>query len=1484
MPKRETFTTIRTEGALLPADLLQRIAAGQVLDYLTPEAYHLSGEKLNEAITRAWSRLTGAWSAFKAAREKLPEFDAGTTVTRERWLLPLFQELGYGRLQGAKAFEFDGKSYPVSHQWEKALVHLVSFRAGLDQRSSVTGATRMTPHGLLQELLNRSDDHLWGFVSNGLRLRILRNNTSLTRQAYVEFDLEAMMDGEVYADFALLWLLCHQSRVEGEKSTDCILERWSRAAQETGKRALDRLRDGVEAAITALGKGYLVHPANHDLRDALRSGDLGKQEYYRQVLRIVYRLIFLFVAEDRDLLLAPDADLAAKARYTRFYSTARLRRLAEKRRGTPHTDLGRMLWLVFRWLGEDGCPEVALPALGSYLWSREAVANIADCDITNHDLLTACTALAFTTEGNVRRPVDFRNLGSEELGSVYESLLELHPDVNTGAGAFTLRTAGGNERKTTGSYYTPSSLIQCLLDSALNPVLEEACRQPDPAQAILNLKVCDPAAGSGHFLVAAAHRMAKRLATIRTGDDEPSPEVIRHSLREVISHCIYAVDINPMAVELCKVSLWMEALEPGKPLSFLDAHIQCGDSLVGVSPGLNVSEIPDDAFTATFGDDKATASAIKKRNKDERSGQIGLDVFVISSEEELQYWMSRRANSLDVLPEETAQQVAQKARNHQDYLRSKHYLRRKLEYDLWTAAFFWKMESIEGANGIIAPTQEMLRRHRAGGTLPLELVRRVNEFSERLNFFHWELRFPKVFIDNNPGFDVVLGNPPWDMQEVKDNEFFAASYPEILAVTSAKEKEHVLARIKTQDPLLWDEYAKYVRRTYTERLFLMESGRYPLSGIGRLNLYRLFLENGQSILSPSGRLGMVAPSGFASDAFAQEHFTALHGTGRIASFYDFENREGLFPGVHRSQKFSLITITGGARATQKTDFVFYATTIADLSDATRHVPMSQDDLRQINPLSLTAPLFHSRRDQDITLDMQRRVPILADPAPTGWKIRPILMFMMNAAMTGHRTAEELEKLGFRLSCNLYTHDQTRWLPLLEGKMVAAYDHRASSIIFDPKNRVRRNQPVDTTIEEHLDPSFAALPMFWIEENLVIARCGTALQWFIGIKDVTSATNERTAIAALLPWCALTDSIPWLSNTHSAQVNACLLANLNSLPLDYVARQKVAGLHLRGHYLAQLPICTTSTYSQACAWCTQRNIDWIVPRALELLFTADDLQPFAHECGYDGPPFRWDEERRFLLRCELDAAYFHLYGIVRNDVDYIMETFPIVKRKNEARYGSYRTKETILQIYDAMTTAARTGQAYQTIIDPPPADMRVAHAPAPILAPAEPYHDTKQLFPRPGRERFVRDYLPHLVTLRCNQTYEFYLDTLVLATRPDLLRTILPDATQQQFDSFPLVLRESCAFPENQHLRPLDLRQHLVRERRITYDLTTGIARLGDNSNDLPELAQHQEQLFTFALEAADALHQAILEGSSDQDTARTVTVTRQRIDSILTPA
>jgi len=1415
----DLFLTIRSEGAILPPDLLQRVVAGdRDLGGLGADDYHLpKGEKINEATSRAWNRLLGVWAAFRAAIEKLAETDPATTATRERWLQPFFQELGYGRLLTARPIEVEGKSYAISHGWSRTPIHLVGCHVDLDRSAQrVTGASRSSPHSLLQETLNRSPHHLWGFVTNGFQLRILRNNASLTRQAFVEFDLEAMMLGENYADYVLLWLLCHQSRVEAENPNDCWLEKWSQASKERGVRALDHLRRGVESAITALGRGFLNCPPNRELRDRLRNGGLDSQDYYRQLLRLVYRLLFLFSAEDRGLLLLPGDDReSARARFLSYYSTARLRRLAERRSGTRHTDLFAALRLIMTKLGTNtGCSELALPALGSFLFSAQALPDLESCDIANFDLCEAVRALALTVSNGVRRPVDYKNLGAEELGSVYESLLELHPQVNVDAATFELKVAGGSERKTTGSYYTPTSLIDCLLDSALDPILHEASRKREPERAILELKLVDPACGSGHFLIAAAHRVAKRLASARTGDEEPAPDFIRRALRDVIGHCIYGVDINPMAVELCKVNLWMEALEPGRPLSFLEHHIQCGNALLGATPALLNGGIPDAAFTPLEGDNREACTKWKKVNKAERASRAKKQArFDFDAP-----WMklgkiAEGILAVDNLDDESIERIHEKERLYEQTIRSGDYLDGRFLADAWCGAFVWKKDSITE----YPITEDIFRQIEQNPTAfnhdKRQMAEEVQRLAREYQFVHWHLNFPGVFrpspkaeeADNkvtgwNGGFDVVLGNPPWERVKLQEKEWFAARRPDITAAPNTAARGRMIAALEAEDPSLLAAFRGDLRRADGESCLLRNSGRFPLCGKGDINTYAVFAETNRLLLGRSGRVGCIVPSGIATDNTTKEFFADLIRTNTLVSLYDFENAVGLFEGVgHGRFKFCLLTLAGSSRpATSTADFFFFAHHTTDLEDQNRHFTLSAEDIELLNPNTRTCPIFRSKRDAEITKSIYRKVPVLSKDGPpeqNPWKIRFQRMFDMSNDSHLFRTPVQLETQGFQLQGNIFQGMGEKYLPLYEAKMMYYFTHRYGDYAMRPEGSLDSELPrIPSTRLQ--DPEYAILPKYWLPEwevikaisdvprlvvqaveaksedqacqilsawfagyafavgrqeagNTILIRnvlsvwdsMDAALQkrfaammlheehpldesdffwdqpdttfldaaqalirkrtpkWLIGFRDICRATDERTAIFCVLPPVGVGHKAPLIyirNERHAFFVGAA-----SSYVFDYVTRQNIGGTSLGYFILKQLPVpapeCVTDEHSE-----------FALSRVLELVYTSWDIQGYANALGYRGKPFRWDDDRRFLLRCELDAFYFHLYGIAPDDADYIMGTFPITRRKEEQQYGEYRTKRVILEIYNDMAEAQRTGTVYQTRLDPPPADPRVAH--------------------------------------------------------------------------------------------------------------------------------------------------------------------------------
>jgi hypothetical protein len=1327
---QERFVSIKVEGAVLPTDLLRRIAAGdKTLDGMEPVHYHLApGERINEAVSRAWNRLMGLWQSFKDKKAGLGPEESGTGMTREQWLLPLFQELGYGRLQRAQAYVMDDKEYPISHTWLNSPIHLMGCGVDLDRRKKgEPGASSASPHSLVQEFLNRSDEHLWGFVSNGLKLRLLRDNVSLTRQAFIEFDLEIMMEAEVYPDFVLLWLLCHQSRVEGDKLEECWLENWHQLARESGVRILENLRDGVEKSITAFGRGFLSHKANKALIEKLQSGVLSTLDFYRQLLRLVYRLIFLLVAESRDLLIVPDALPEVRERYENYYSISRLRELAERRRGSSHTDLWLSVKVIFQLLGKDeGYPDLGLPGLGSFLWSEEAVPDVMDCIINNREFLKGVYYLSFMIDKNVRHRVDYKNLGPEELGSVYEALLELHPDVNSTAGTFELRSAGGSERKTTGSYYTPASLIVSLLDSALEPVLRERKTEEE----ILALKVCDPACGSGHFLLAAAHRIARRLAALRTGEPEPAPSHLRTAMRDVIGRCIYGVDINPMSVELCKVGLWMEALEPGKPLSFLDHRILCGNSLMGAYPALMKKGIPDEAFKPIEGDDKKVCQKYRSLNKQEKGSMSKRSLYDAAGEGWFGFTdFSPEFVNLDTIDDSIMEGIRRKQAVYKQMTQSDDYIYNRLVADAWCAAFVWK--KIE-TQDIPYPIHEEVFQNieRNPMAIPGWMKDEINRLSKQYRFFHFHLAFPDVFpiqkgdevAENSHtgwsgGFDVVLGNPPWERIKLQEKEWFAAYRPDITDAANADTRYRMIENLKTEDPGVYNAFIDARRQAEGESHFIRNSGKFPLCGRGDVNTYTIFAETNRELITSTGRVGCIVPSGIATDDTTKYFFQDLVNNLSLVSLYDFENRKGIFPAVHRSYKFCLLTLTGKDRPVKGgAEFIFFALDTTELREKERRFTLTAEDIALVNPNSRTCPIFRFNRDAELVKQIYKRIPVLIEEEKEDgnpWAIKFLRMFDMANDSSLFRTKEDLFEDACSLEGNIFRKDTEYYYPLYEAKMIHHFNHRFGDYNDLPENSKSVQLP-DVPEERMQNPNYSVLPRYWIEKQIIdekLSRLEYKIMWLIGWRDICRSTDERTIISSIFPRFACGDTLLlMLPQIEPISIRSLLISNLNSFISDYIARQKVGGVHLKYNIFKQLAILSPEIYKNVCLWYKENNLmGWIIPRVLELTYTAWDLQGFARDVGYEGPPFVWDEERRFLMRCELDAAYFHLYGISAEDVDYIMDTFPIVKRKDQAAFRTYRTKDKILEIFQQMEKAIATGKPYQTKLDPPPGDSKQAHS-------------------------------------------------------------------------------------------------------------------------------------------------------------------------------
>ncbi|MBN9389370.1 MAG: hypothetical protein J0I20_15185 [Chloroflexi bacterium] len=1355
------FTTIVSEGNLIPTDLLERLAEGE-LPGQRPADFGLTGNtRITDEIETAWADARAFWQAFQRYLRRLPDNATATSETREHWITPLLESLGYTLTYMPQAEIVDGRTFEISHRAGKDQsgppVVVVGCRLPLDKRPA-TGRPRLSPHALLQEYLN-STEHLWGIVTNGERLRLLRDSSLTTRPTYLEFDLRAMLEGEKYTEFALLYRLLHRTRLpEGMSDVSrCLLEQYHQQANDEGGRVRDGLRDGVQEALEKLGNGFLDHPRNTRLKKALEEGQLSAIDYYRELLRLVYRLLFLMVGEERHLIANLVSDLESdetgttslarqSAVYNDFYSVTRLRRMTEQPavgRGS-YSDLWQGLLTTFRLLEDDtGATLLGISPLDGDLFGPEAIKNLQDTHLYNSVLLKAIRALSLYTDPATKtlRRVNYAALNVEELGSVYESLLDFRPVIDVsprpgGYAATSFRLVSGTERKTTGSYYTRTELVQELIKSALEPVLQDRLEKAGRdskarAAAILSIKVCDPACGSGHFLLAAARRLGTELARVRYGEDQPSPENFRRSIRLVIARCIYGVDYNPLAVDLCKLALWLEGHSAGLPLSFLDSHIRWGNSLVGAWSHLVETGIPDEAYNPVTGDDRAVASAFKKRNKEERDKQSGVvkgvafsqpSLFEVAPADPLDK-LAVLFRELDDAPDLTVGEVRAKAASF-SRLQVQEYDRKTL-FNLWTAAFFLPFAKT-GERYPELPTTRILREYERSprNATQAELIGRANGLAAENGFFHWELEFPHIFKESG-GFDVVLGNPPWERIKLQEEEHFVDT-PYILEAPNKAERTRRIEEWRHhKDAFKRERIQKFETAKHqaeAESRFVRASKRYPLTAVGDVNTYALFAEQYRILLNSKGYSGIISPTGIATDETTKYFFSDLIINKNLVKLLGFINEERIFPDVLHNFKFCILITTGSQKKIEKNDFTFLCFNFTQAQQQERHFELNRDDINLLNPNTGTCPIFRTKADADITKKIYKLVPILIDEKKDTnlWQIKFTSLFHM---------ANDSDL--FRKK-NLKEH-----LPLYEGKMFYQFDHRFAS--YETLNEQERSHMLpEVNIENHQNPTYKIKPSYYIEASEVNKKLNsfTKRSWLIGFRDVTSSGLARTVIASIVPIAGLGNTAPlvFIENFRS-QLICCFLTCLNSLVLDYIAKQKIGGMHLTFNYFRQLPILSPTSFNQIYQ-------NYISERVLELVYTAWDMQPFGadvwseldramrervvkrwEECyrasGLEyrehneylaklrgnlpatlasdepPPPFIWHEERRANIRAELDAKIARLYGLTRDELRYILdpqdvygpdfpgETFRVLKEKETRQYGEYRTRRLVLEKWDAL---------------------------------------------------------------------------------------------------------------------------------------------------------------------------------------------------------
>jgi hypothetical protein len=1136
----------------------------------------------------------------------------------------------------------------------------------------------------LQDRLNRAEDALWGLASNGATLRLMRDNASLTRPAFIEANLAQIFDTEDMASFALLWLVLHRSRFgqAGTPAADCILERWRETGARAGAVARDRLAGQVEQALRALGSGFL--DANRELRDRIAAGEIALTDWFNELLRLVYRLIFLMVAEDRALLHAPDAEPNARRLYAEGYSLAHLRTQSARRSAWDrHEDRYEGLKIVFRTLMR-GEARLGLPALGG-LFAPGQLPTLEAARISNRAFLEAIYRLGWLADKDGTVPVNWQAMETEELGSVYESLLELQPQLADDGRALRFATDSaeqmGSQRKTTGSYYTPDNLVQALLDTALNPVLDRAESEGnDPAEALLTLSVIDPACGSGHFLLAAARRIASRVARRRAGGT-PSVVDYRHALRDVARRCIYGVDRNPMAVELTKVALWIETVDPGLPLGFFDAQIRCGDALLGVFD-LKVLDagIPDEAYKPLAGDDKDVASHYAQKNRRERAEleklRGGFDFGGRGN-------LAQAFAALRAMPEATLDEIAAKAEKLKALTATgaaAWTLARAC--DFYCAAFLLpkvKNPQFAGPNELprrgaeTVPTTGTVGEMLRGTTIFGPLMGAAIDAASRARAFHWPLEFPDVM--QRGGFDAVLGNPPWDTMSPDYKEFFSVYDPNIRHMSPEEQKE-AYARLLSS-PVLAQRWEQHCADLYAAVHFIKSSERYRLFAEGNLgkgdfNVYRMFVETALAATKPGCVTAQFVPEGLYNGANATAIRRELFSSFRLEHLAGFENTKGIwFPKIDTRVKFCLYVAWKEGRTDE-----FHAAFRVNSGEKLRSF-MSGSGLRipvsvveEFSPDAVAVMEFAAQSEIDICTRMYALYPKFG----TEIEGLPFRHYMAEVHMGNDR--------------ELFT-ERENGLPVFEGRMIDAYDYRAKGYVSGRgRSAVWEDYQFGSTAKR-------IRPQWRIVQDKIPEKLGDRIyRYRIGFGDVASPTNQRGLISTLLPaGCISGHSVPTIEYPTGGIRHLLLwLGIANSFAMDFLVRPKVS-LHMTYTIMDSLPFPRDFNQTPSAAE--------IVRRVCSLCAVGPEMKNFriqATEAGIltSQNDIVEDPNQRAVVAAEVDTLVARdVFRLAKEEMLYILdpdnvlgkdcgvETFKALRNAESREFGEFRTQRLIMDAWDRL---------------------------------------------------------------------------------------------------------------------------------------------------------------------------------------------------------
>ena len=1249
-----------------------------------------------------------------------------------------------------------GRANGFTEEWKRyefglVVVESKRWRRLLDRRSGRQGE-ETAPSTQMLRYLRRVDDLTtgklrWGILTNGARWRLYYQGARSVSEQFFEMDLAELLDLPGHNDG--LFALTEADRRRWLKVFALVFRREAFVAGPTDprtfhQRAIEEGRfyeERVAASLSALVFGQVFPELASAIAAAAPEASL--PEVREATLVLLYRLLFILYAEDRDLLPVRNTSYDDYALREKVRGDVRRR----KDRDDVFSTSAARYWSAIDDLCraiDQGDASIGLPPYNGGLFDRDRTPLLGHIRLDDQIMADVIDALSFEQTSYGRRYINYRDLGVQQLGSIYERLLE-HEIVRDG-GEIAVRP-NVFARKGSGSYYTPDDLVGLIIQETIEPLVRSRMddfiaknselaashlpedrrigqlKQVDPAAKLLELKVCDPAMGSGHFLVNLVDYLADRVITAMAEaeasvDDYISPlteriDVIRNTIidnaekrgwtidteqlddrhivrRMVLKRCVYGVDKNPMAVELAKVSLWLHTFTVGAPLSFLDHHLRCGDSLFG--------------SWVRNGIDRAT----------EQGGPLFLQGPLKRA--------TRAAAPMQIIEGLPDAEIAEAHRSVEAFAEIEEmttplnaFLSLVQAFD-WLnicdrddkAALYAYFLGIFGAPIDIALGKIEVLTGVEGGERFARLLDQAREILNDERFFNWQVAFPGVWSEwesagLNGGFDAVIGNPPWDRMKLQQVEWFAARRPQIAKALRAVDRKRMIADLeKAGDPLSRD-FAEASDRATSAVRKARGGGDYPLLSGGDINLYSLFVERSMTLVKPDGMVGLLTPSGIASDKTSARFFKGVSTEGRLRALYDFENRKVFFPDVDSRFKFCAF-VASPSPVEDPARCAFYLHSAAELDDPERCFPLTAEDFARVNPNTGTAPIFRTRRDAELTTAIYGRLPVLVDRSSgeevKAWPVKYSTMFHMTNDSGLFRTRAELEERegAYPIGGNRFGSSSGDWVPLYEGKMVQAFDHRAANIVVNPENQHRPAQPVPATLEQHRNADWLPNPQFWVPAS----ECGwtAGADWVLGFKEITAPTNVRTFIASLLPTVGFGNKVPILKPEAGSRAEWLLAANLNAIILDFVARQKVQGQTLNLFIVEQLPIVPADSY-EAVRFGPKTAEKIVREAVLELTYTAHDMEPFARDMGYVDkagkvkPPFTWNEERRLILRSRLDAVFFHLYGVTdRDDIRYIYSTFPIVERKEKASYGGvYCSCELCLAWMNALAAGDPDAEIY-----------------------------------------------------------------------------------------------------------------------------------------------------------------------------------------------